>query len=340
MLYNANVGTNNTATSKTTTAAGVTLSMAGTTVTATGSFFASTDVGAIIKFGASGAGGNEYTITAYTSATQVTVGASGTDSGAATVWQVQQTNVFTWYAGDNGTFEADSITFDATGGGSGIPTLTFKRGFQFAAVASPVTFKELAFGYTNGSAANMWSRVVVPGSGDALSTGQIYEVEYSLVLRFPGGVTPTAVGDTSGGVWNTAGNYMLETCVSGAIQRLITNVLPTNTNLDPIGQAFIGVITANWTQQTVMINTAIAVTATYNDSSYTDAYVNGTYTVTRHGHFNIGSANTTIYGVALAGSAGGGVPAATVKFTTPQVKDSSHTIDFTHTLSWSRVLTN
>jgi len=205
MLVAAQMGTGNLAVQKDTTAAGVTISQTGTAVTVDGgaNFFASTDVGALIKYDL-GSAGQEVYITAFISASAVTVSATGSHTSAfAVVYQVQQTALQTRVSGTTSTFEADVVTTSAVG----TPFKRFKRGFQFPAVGSNLTVKELGFGWQ--ASGGVFSRVVLAGTGDALITGQIYEVEYVLTVFIPGGAAQVAVSDVSGGTWNTAGNYIV-----------------------------------------------------------------------------------------------------------------------------------
>lgn len=334
-------GTGNAPVRRNTNGTGVTLSQSGSTVTASSAFFLSTDVGAIIKYGLSGSAGAEAIITGYTDSQHVTVSTSASVSSTdAVVWLVQQTTMSAGVDETYTTFESDLTTFDATGGGSGIPTVTFRRGYQFAAVGSTVTFKELALGWYSGNLNSNFSRVLVPGSGDTLTAGQYYQVEYSLTLQLPDGVAPVSVGDSShpsGDPWNTAGTFMLEYHGFPTGATLNTGDRP----LDPANGYgnFIEAITAPWTQASVVSNTQPTLTVTDCNSHTQDAYSAGTYQVVRHCTFNLGTANVTWYGIA-GGYYGYKAMSWTIKFTTPLAKDASHTLTFTHTLSWSRVFTN
>jgi hypothetical protein len=340
MLVHAAIGTGNLAVQKTTTGAGVTLNQPTTNhVTSSGPFFAATDVGALIKFDA-GSAGQEMRILAFNSTTDVTVDTVGTHAAASgVVYQVQQTTLQSYHALDNGTFEADAITYAVP---AGMPTLSFKRGYQFPAEGAPVTLKEIGFTWSGAANPPLWSRVVIAGGGDALITGQIYEVEYLLTIQLPGGAAPAAVGDTSGGTWNTAGNYMVESALDAIYQAIDTTnngrCLDPNCNGNNVG---ICTIIGAYAQRPVATNTDFnpGGTVTFRDSFSQDAYVAGSFTVTRHSHFNIGSSNGTVNGIG-EGTNQGNKFGWDILFTTPVVKDNAHTLDFTHTVSWNRVLTN
>ena len=338
MMIHAQIGTGNTATSKQTNGTGITLSQATNQVTASGSFFASTDVGAILKYGTIGTSGTEQYITGFTSAFVVTVSSNATVGATdGTVWQVQQTALVSRIAGDNGTYEADVITFNATG----TPHVSFKRGYQFAAVGGATTVAEIGFSWQ--PSGTLWSRVVVPGSGDALTTGQIYEVEYLLTVNFPGGAAQAAIADISGATWNTAGTYMLETA-SGLNETVGLGGSGDSGWLEPMtgnsgNSSPALLITASWTQKTLMVNSTVSVTGVVSDSNSASTYSAGTFTLVKSNHWNIGTAVATIYGISGA-YLGSSVSGWSIKFTTPIAKDSSHTIDLSTTMVWGRALSN
>ena len=338
MASHAQVGTGNLAVERQTNGTGITLSQATNQVTASGSFFLSTDVGAILKYGSSGTAGAEQYITGYTSAFVVTVSSSATVAPTdGTVWQVQQVALQTFAAGDNGTYEADVVTFSA----AGTPKISFKRGFQFPAAGGSVTYRELGFGWQNSG--NLWSRVLVPGSGDALTVGQIYEVEYLLTVFFPAGAAQAAIGDLSGGAWNTAGTYMLET-LYGMKQTIGGG--GSCAWLDPGGTAgaYVSLATANWTQQTVVQQGDLGDHYSFLaqcDSVATGSYAAGSFTITHTAHWNILTAVATITGICAINANGQQhFSGWTVKFTTPIAKDNSHTVDLTSTVTAARILAN
>ena len=256
----------------------------------------------------------------------------------AVVYQVQQTALQTFALGDNGTFEADSITYATP---AGMPTLSFRRGFQFPAAVAPLTIAELGFGWWP-AAASIWSRVVLPGGGDAVAVGQIYEVEYLLTLQLPGGQAPVAVGDTSGGTWDTSGTYMLESASDAIDQAIDLNYL--GAALDPVANPNhdgIRLITAPYAQRALCANVPFLDPPYSNvvdrDHLSQAAYVAGSFHVVRTSVFDVASAVTTIYGISGRGNAGS---AWDILLTVPIAKDALHTLTFIHTVSWGRILTN
>ncbi len=339
LIQHAGIGTGTRANTKDSTSSSVTLNQSGTDVTtvAGASFFVSTDTGNILKWG-TGSGGAEVYIMTYVDATHVTVSAAGSHAGErGIIHYVSQTALQTWHAADNGLYEADITTYSV----SGIPTVSFKKGFQFPAEGGPVTIKEVSIGADAGNT-NLWSRFVISGAGDALLTGQIYELEYLLVMQLPDGAAQVAVGDTSGGTWDTAGTAILDVFDNWGV------LDPTNYYGSP---AHLALITSDWPQRTIIASGAYLytggggslVSGVLNDSHSAGGYSPGTFTRTTTHVFNIGSANTTIYGLAYTGrsdaywTVGEGW---SLHFTTPVAKDSSHTLTFTMTLSWGRILTN
>jgi hypothetical protein len=333
MPSHAMIGTGNRAVEKQTNGTGITLTQATNQVGASGNFFASTDVGAILKYGTNGTAGTEQSITAYTSPTLVTVSSSATVAPTdGTVWQVQQTALQTYLNGDNGTFEADVVTFSA----AGTPHITFKRGYQFPAVVSNVTITEIGFGPNAGNV-QPFSRVVVPGTGDALTPGQIYEVEYQLTVNLPGGAGPAGVTDVSGGAWNTSGNYMVESGL--ALSQKIG--WPAAANSFDGAYDGVSLITANWSQRTLIANSSVAITGTIQDSGSQASYSAGTFQLSRTYTYNIGTVNGLVYGIgSCRANTSNAVEGWSIKFSTPVTKDNLHTLTLTSVLTFGRILSN
>ena len=322
------VGTGANPTSKDTVAAGVTLTQAGNLVTVDGGadFFLSTDTGALLKFGA-GAGGVELYITNFNSTSSVTVSDIGVQAGSrGVVYYVNATALQTHYADSTSQFEAVTRVNSA----AGIPTATWTYGFQFDPVAGAVTFKELSVVTSNG---DLWSRFVLPGGGDTLSIGQIYQVEYKLVIQIPQGAAQVAVGDVSGGNWDTEGTFIVESFAQaffvGGDRGLFD---PNACNGD--GSPYLGsVIYADWVQRAKIADSRPGLPYQNNNSWVVDAYVPGSFERVKHSHFDVETWNGVLYGVVFS-------LCATVHFTHPPVLLATQTLDLQITISWARQLVN
>lgn len=202
----------------------VTFTQAAFTVTASAGFFTAAMVGAIFKYGAAGSGGAEYYITAFTSATVVTVDTSATvGATAAVVWMVQQSAMgnllftsssYQTNAGDNQTTLVGAVA-------------THQRTFTFPVQGAPYNVNEV--GYTSQSAGTqVLGRIVLP-STDVVGTSNFYRVIILVTVTYSP-AAPTAVGNI-GVNWNTAGNAMME-CWSiagiastGAVDGTVPNAL-------------------------------------------------------------------------------------------------------------------
>ena len=314
----------------------VTVSQSGTTLTASGSFFLSTDVGALFKFG-TGSSGLEVYVTAYISATQVTVNISSTQAAqVGTLWFVDQTGLQTQViAPFNSTYFGDVASFNNTGG---IATTTLTRHFLSPIFGSSHTIQELGWFATNGvNPLEMFGRALVGGTGDSVLAGQQYEVICELsIVSSPS--SPTAVPDVSGGTWDTSGMATLEQaniCLGSILNGNNPGVLEPSDFSD----AQMLLATATFTQ-TPMTNSGVPQGAsTYADSYNVAAYVSGSFTRSMTATWNVTTAVTTIYGIILARSGSGG-RAFSILFNTPVAKDNLHRVILTWTVAWQRVLTN
>lgn len=296
----------------------ITFTQAATTVTASGNFFTSAMVGGILKYG-SGSGGVEYYITAFTSATQVTVDTSAT-VGATTgvVWQVQQSTLQTQIGSASGTYITSSgscgTTYSAT-------SYVLKRTFQFP--QGPYNVNEI--GYSHLSNGNLNGRLVL-SSTDSVSNTQFYVVILSLTISILP-VTPTAVVNVGTNI-DTSGAAMVENW--GGFTAVDTNGATTG----------IGVMDSN---SGIQLGTLVFSSATYtqrsslpssSDNGGATGWVNVDVgpgqsvdwtkdtprgTAKRTFNFSISTSGQTLYGMGMRLGAfwGGQGPCFDIKFTNP-----------------------
>lgn len=163
-----------------------TYSQSGTTVTRqTGSVdFAAGDVGKLLRFST----GEEAYITAFTSATQVTVSVSRTVAtttiilfrvaqvGLAT--EVERSNTYPSFTLPDTTLSQDTII------NSGAGTFKMRRTYDFAVRGSNINYTEIGISPSSGAGNNLFSRLLLSGAVTVL-TGQQLRVQYELVLYSP-----------------------------------------------------------------------------------------------------------------------------------------------------------
>lgn len=302
-------GTNPTKTSS----GAITFTQSGTTLTASGGFFTAAMAGALFKWG-TGSGGVEVYITAYTSATQVTVATSATvstpDVGA--VWFVNQTTLQTQLY-SSATYQTNTGDNETTFVGG---VMTHKRTYIIAQQASNYTVNEI--GYSNGHATIINGRIVLSSSQVVSNTNFLVIVISVAFTVTP--TTPTAVANIGTNI-NTAGNAMLEWWnfarlqSSGTVQS--NGMESTNLRLR--------LATATWTQNSSPASAAASAPTITAISNTTDAvwtYVAasvGIASLTFNGQFSV--AGQTLYGFFILGGSGTSDTTATfsLKLTTPVV---------------------
>jgi hypothetical protein len=151
-------------------------SQSGTTVTADASFFSSLDVGNVIKWDSS----EEAFITAFVSATQVTVSASATvASGPFVMYNTNQTGLVN---------EQKRTTTYLTGAPNCQTTQTGtefqnRRTYDFTAETGTVNYTEIGFGWASGGANTTFSRILLGGPIEVLN-GQQLRVVYELRVSY------------------------------------------------------------------------------------------------------------------------------------------------------------
>lgn len=340
----------------------ITFTQAAFTVTASAGFFTAAMVGAILKYGAAGSGGVEYYITAFTSATVVTVDTSATvGATAGVVWMVQQS------AMGNLLFTSSSYQTNATDNQTTFVTnvATHQRTFTFPVQGAPYNVNEV--GYTSQTAGTQVLGRIVLGSTDVVGTSNFYRVIILVTVTYTP-AAPTAVGNI-GVNWNTAGNAMMEFwCVAGIDSTGAVNGASPNNNFASLdasseysgflgntsgGMYLIARIGATYTQN-ASISTAMGLSwGTLNtnflqvDSNirqWTSTGARGAMKLTYTG--NSSTTGQTCYGIAISPNYNSlntnrDKPAFDILFTTPQALPNGSwlpSIEFTQT--YSRTLIN
>lgn len=325
-----------TATNPTKRDSGVTtFSLAGNVITASANFFTSGDVGRLFKFDS----GEEVYITNFNDEQHVAcVYAGSVSSSQGTIWyvndtglgaEVKRTNTYGSGPSDNGFAYAAGV-------------FTLKRTFLFSVESAPITYNEIGWSWTSSAGNNLFGRDVISG-GDTVAAGQQYKVVVRLIVTVSP-IASTAVANVGSGGFNTAGNLAIETNGSDGqftpIQVVATNGGAggsTSGVLEPSFSNYIRAIGADFT-----LSPDSNSPVTRSDRGGADlipgSYSNGTFTIKKNAHFGVSEVNGALYGLSIA--EGNAVAGLTLKFTAPQTKDSSHTLDVETSLSWQRDLVN
>lgn len=167
------IGTGNTPTEDDSGA--VTATTSGTTCTASGSIFAAGDVGKLLRFDT----GEKAMITAYTSATQVTLASSlGVTTQLFTMYRVGQTGLATEVK-RSATYLTGSGNTETTRSGS---TYTHRRTFDFTAETGSVNYAEVGFSHSATVASNLNTRALFSGGAVTVLNGQQLRVIYDFLV--------------------------------------------------------------------------------------------------------------------------------------------------------------
>ncbi len=325
----------------------ITFTRSGNTVSASAGFFESADVGRLLKFDS----GPEMYITAYTDTQNVTVATSGTLAASeGTIWYVNRTGLQTESArtGSVSNGASDNETTFAT------DTYTHKRTFLFPAVGGAVTYREIGWSHNASAGANLFGMDILPGEGDSLIAGQQYKVVVRLLVTLSP-VAITAAGDVGIGGYNTAGNICLQYLGNPSENPAFSSVNSdgsTKTDsgggrpfgLEPAGQPVIGTEEATYSLNSgPSTGSTTGINGTVRASS-PQTYVADTFYREFKYKFGVLEANATHYGVSFGTPTNnfgtGGPRALSQRFTTNQIKDNLHTLEFTLRLSWGRTLVN
>lgn len=308
----------------------ITFTRAGTTITASAGFFSAADVGRLLKWNT----GEEVYISAYTSPTVVSSVSTGTIAAAiGTVWYVNQTALTTESTRTN--------SLSADGGANGttfsVDTYTHQRTFLFAAVGANVTYNEI--GWSPAPAGSLFGRDVIPG-GDTLLVGQQYKVVVKLILKISP-VAPAAQANVGNNGFNTAGQFNHE-YIGNAYSIVNSGGATIAGSMDPAAAFNCGLLAGAFTLLAAVSYTSASLTPLYHLGMTNLTYTNGNFYRDAQCIFPVGSANSTdlravIFGVPYYGDI---YRNFSVSFTTPQTKDSLHTVKITLRKSWGRTLVN
>lgn len=176
-----------------------TAAQSGTTVTLTGSTY-SFSVGDVGKW-VGWATGEQAKITAYVSATQVTVAQSQTvSSGTATLYrcnqtglatEVKRTNTYPNYTYTDG--RGASATF-----ASATNVLTLRRTYDFSAEVGSVNYTEIGLSPVATVASNLFTRILFSGAV-VVGSGQQLRITYELAVTVSGTTRPSQTLPSSTG---------------------------------------------------------------------------------------------------------------------------------------------
>ena len=323
----------------------VTFTQASNVITASGGFFVAQDVGRLFKWG-TGSAGTEAYITAYTSSTQVTVGASPDVAvgEVGTVWYVnsptlstvlQTTSTYGAEGGDNGTSIVANV-------------MTHKRTFVGSAVGSGTTLTEIGFSHDSANT-NLFDRDIISG-GVALLTGDI-PLAVAELIQTLNQTTPATAPDVGVGC-NTEGDIQVEwiSLNNGTGWSSVSTSGATQSSggicLEPTGNGLMGAIIASFTFNAFSEGGS----SPTGRNQYVQNYSNGTFTA---GVFSreksvtvpISGAIGNVYGfgIGAGGSSGNTLVSynnAAVKFDNFFAKSGAQVLTFSFTVSWQRILTN
>lgn len=177
-----------------------TAAQAGTTVTLTGSTY-TLSAGDIGKWIGWDSGGSQAKITAYISATQVTVDRSQTvGSGTVKLYRCNQTGLATEVKRTN-TYPVFTYT-DSRGASatfaSAANVLTLRRTFDFSAEVGSVNYTEIGLSATATVGANIFTRILLAGAV-TVTAGQQLRITYELAVTVNGTTRPSQTLTSSTG---------------------------------------------------------------------------------------------------------------------------------------------
>lgn len=299
-----------------------TFTLAGTSLTSNGAFFEVADVGRLFKADS----GEEIYITAFTSASQVTVANPAAVAFAAqpgTIWYVNQT------------------TLDAEAGVStnNVNTTAFNAGvwtLQSVKTSNTFTAQKLIteVGWAPAASGPLFGRAIVPDGGDLVGVGQQYRVTVSLSVDYSGmRVTQGDIttGDTA--AMNSAGELAIEHVpamlspiefcakMSGGY-----NELPLQSGIDAIYY---------------ILSTYPGGGGDAGRNVSMAPYVPGNFYVERYTTFSISELNYSINSFLICGtSPNDWAVYGRYKLNNPQTKDSLHTLTVRFRFGFGRTLIN
>ncbi|MCF3650167.1 hypothetical protein [Synoicihabitans lomoniglobus] len=327
---NAAIGTGTTPTKRDSGA--VTFSRAATTVTASAGFFEAQDVGRLLKWDS----GEESYITAFTSATEVTVADSGVVAAAeGTVWYVNQIGLTSEVKRTSNYSSAGGANGTVWSAGTGEVIMT--RTYLFSPEAAPIAYREIIWSHTSSVGNNAFGRDLFGGAGVSLIAGQQLEVEMELrIAMSPVEPTPWV---TSIAGWSVDGDATIETL--GLLE------VASNGGLD--GSSFQLSEASNANSVVISTATTALRVSSLNDQSLTgiiqekamglEAYVPGSFFRDRSVTLGVSEANSAaIRSIGI--SNGLGRVGWRVLLDVAETKLSTHTLQLTFRVSWGRTLVN
>lgn len=290
----------------------ITASQAGNVVTASAAFFDASDVGRLLKFDS----GAEVYITAFSSATSVTVGDSvARGASEFTVWYVNAT-----------AHEAEFLRVgDYTDVSAALvgDTYTLTRTFTSAAFATGKLIQEIGWSDQAGAGA-LVGRDRVPGGGDYVAAGKQYRVTVSFSIKYGPTVAMTHP-DVGNNGFSTAGQYALE-----AIGHMPDG-----------GLVYVGLSTSS-AALAPLAGSANPVGVIASKEATKVAYVPGSRRLKWSAKFTINEGNSTAIRSIIYGFDNGYALANTVRLLldAPQTKDALHTLQIDVCVNLTRTLTN
>jgi hypothetical protein len=324
-------------------------SQSGTTVTADASFFGSGDVGNMIKWDS----GEEARITAFTSATSVTVANSATvGSGPFVMYNTNQTQLSNEVKRTN-TYLTGSPNCMSTDTGTQVQ---LRRTYDFSVETGTVNYTEIGFSWTNTGANTTFSRILLPAPVQVLSGQQlriVYELRISYAPTTPQSGSATINGWPISPATGTAGQYCIQMTGLALVSTTGATTV-TNTGNEP---SFISDSNSGLSCYMFLSTNSTAINSAGSAPNRAGtnpalkvlakaAYTTNSYVVDKSGTYAVGEANSTGwrsmgYG---ASSPNNTFPYDTNRtnfvflFDEAQTKPNTHTLTMTWRTTWSRTL--
>jgi hypothetical protein len=332
-----------------------TAAQSGTNITSSGSFFGSGDVGNTVKF----TSGEEALITAFNSATSVTVSNSATVPSTTFVMyntnqtglinEQKRTNTYLTGSGNCGTTQV-------------VNQFQNRRTYDFTAETGTVNYTEIGFGWAVSGANTTFSRILLPSPIPVLNGQQlrvVYELRVSvgpttpqpktaIINGWP--ISPATIldGDECVQVYGLAG---LNT--NGAMQANDTAPWCNEPSFLSDGILFTGASLAIF-----LTDSSTAISGAGSSPNRTGtvqatkaptkaAYITNSFYVDKTCTFLVGEANSTLWRSMGYGLSQGNISANPYQanraafvfvFDQNQTKPNTHTLTLTFRTTWSRVL--
>lgn len=321
----------------------VTVSISGEVATASASFFESGDVDRLLKLDS----GQEVYITGYTSATEVAVSGADDDSASEfTIWYVNETghgNELVRTSNLGSDTDDNKSTWDGA-------KAEHKRTFIFPEETESRTYKEIGWSPASATGQNLFGRDLIPGGGDSISAGQRYKVVVKLQFE-PGPLNQVTVSNVGGNGFDTSGNAIL-TGGESAFERKafigFTEDTPFSREviksgfMEPNGKdatvkRHVVFFTNDFTLPTDPNLSGDMLEGGFGENVDEQSYIQGSNEKVFSALLGVGTGNGDIFGFGFGNDNDSGF---TVKFDSPQIKDSDHELTIKFKFSWGRTLIN